>query len=244
MLRAAVIEDEPLAAHFLATLIERTGKAEVVGIARDGHWGLALCAEKSPEVAFVDIKMPGPDGIELASLLARLKKPPLIVFTTGNAGRACEAFRLNAVDYVMKPLDPAHIDDALCRLEARLAFGPERKDDRGDDRLPVKTTENTLQLLSRWEITAALHRGRRTWIHTAGSEFETYYSVADLLRWLGDPPFVRISRETIVNLQAIEEIVRYGDRLYQVRIADRLKTVADVSRSCSGFIAQLAKPSF
>jgi len=127
--------------------------------------------------------------------------PPLIVFTTGHAHRACEAFRIEAVDYLLKPLEPAHI--LGYRLSIAEATGPasrsaparsEPVSETGpgfhEGRLPVRSgREDVTLLLPRWEIVAALRHDRRTWIHTAQAEYETYYPLTVLLRRSSGSPF-------------------------------------------------------
>ena len=95
-IRAVIIEDEPLAAQYLAALLDDTCQVEVV----DSESGLRLCAELRPDVVFLDTHLPGRDGVSLATQLAMLPQPPRLVFITGNAGRATDAFRLDAVDYL------------------------------------------------------------------------------------------------------------------------------------------------
>jgi DNA-binding LytR/AlgR family response regulator len=119
-IRAVIIEDEPLAADYLAALLDDTCQVEVVGSATESESGLRLCAESRPDAVFVDINLPGKDGVSLAKQLAMLPQPPRLVFTTGNANRATDAFRLDAVDYLMKPLDPEQITEAVNRLLAYL----------------------------------------------------------------------------------------------------------------------------
>ena len=253
MIRTLVVEDEPLAARFLEALLVKTGKVDVVGVARDGDWAITQCADLSPDAVFLDVLMPGRDGIQIAAELAHLSKPPLVVFTTGHSDRACEAFRLHAVDYLVKPLQFSQVWDAVCRLEGLIAPAI---DDGGrnvpqshtglpalEDRLPVKClVDDMVMLIPRWEILAAICRDRRTWIHTAINEYPTYYTLSDLLTWLGNPPFVRVSRESVVNLQAVNEVAHFGDRLYQLRLRDRAGTCIDASRSGSACIAALLKP--
>src|ERR1700751_5981484 len=119
-IRAVIIEDEPLAAQYLATLLDETYQVEVVGTATDSETGLQMCADLRPDAAFVDINLPGRDGVSLATQLAMLPQPPRLVFTTGNANRATDAFRLEAVDYLLKPLDPEQVTEAVNRLLAYL----------------------------------------------------------------------------------------------------------------------------
>src|SRR5258705_6334354 len=119
-IRAVIIEDEPLAAQYLAALLDDTCQVEVVGSATESEAGLRLCAELRPDAVFLDINLPGKDGASLAIQLAMLPQPPRLVFTTGNADRATDAFRLDAVDYLLKPLDPEQVTEAVNRLLAHL----------------------------------------------------------------------------------------------------------------------------
>ena len=239
-IRAVIIEDEPLAAQYLAALLDDTCQVEVIGSAIESEAGLRLCAELRPDAVFVDINLPGKDGVSLAKQLAMLPQPPRLVFTTGNANRATDAFRLEAVDYLLKPLDPEQVTEAVNRLLAYLRpFEVGSSPSSGDlgngvptadkmrftgaanELLPVKDVDrDQLRLLARREVVAVLRRERRTWVHTVREEFATYHPVADLLRWLGGDPFVQIGRHAVVNLQAIERGLRYRHRT-QVKVKPR-----------------------
>jgi DNA-binding LytR/AlgR family response regulator len=253
-IRAVIIEDEPLAAQYLATLLDDTCQVEIVGTAEDSVTGLRLCADVRPDVVFVDINLPGKDGVSLATQLAMLPQPPHLVFTTGNAGRATDAFRLNAVDYLLKPLDPAQVTEAVHRLLAQLrpfealrfAPAPETEqaslDGLAGELLPVKDSDrDQIRLLARHEIAAVIRRDRRSWVHTVREEFPTYYPLADLIRWLGGDPFVQVGRHAVVNLRAVEQVVHYGDRLYRVQLRDRTNTEITASRSGAARLGPILK---
>jgi DNA-binding LytR/AlgR family response regulator len=115
-IRAVNIEDEPLTAQYLTELLDGTCQVEVVGTAGESEAGPRPCAELRPHAVFVDINLPGKDGVSLAKQLAMLPQPPRLVLTTGNANRATDAFRLRAVDYLLKPLDPEQVTEAVKRL--------------------------------------------------------------------------------------------------------------------------------
>jgi DNA-binding LytR/AlgR family response regulator len=260
-IRAVIIEDEPLAAQYLAALLDDTCQVEVVGSATESEAGLRLCAELRPDAVFVDINLPGKDGVSLATQLAMLPQPPRLVFTTGNANRATDAFRLEAVDYLLKPLDPEQITEAVNRLLAYLrpfeagsfpssgdqpneGLTPDKTRFTGatNELLPVKDVDrDQIRLLARREVAAVLRRERRTWVHTVREEFATYYPLADLMRWLGGGPFIQIGRHAVVNPQAIESITHYGDRLYRVRLRDRVGTEITASRSGAARLASVLK---
>ena len=260
-IRALIIEDELLAAQYLAALLDETCQVEVVGSATDFETGLRLCAELRPDAVFLDINLPGTDGVSLATQLAMLPQPPRIVFTTGNANRATDAFRLETVDYLLKPLEPEQVNEAVNRLLAQLrpfdSKSPSAQESRSNeigasaetsllaisnDLLPVKDTDrDQIRLLSRREIVALVRRNRRTWVHTVREEFATYYPLADLIRWLGGGPFIQIARHAVINLQAIEQVTHYGDRLYRVRLRDRAGTQLTASRSGAVRLATVVK---
>src|SRR6476646_9843879 len=260
-IRAIIIEDEPLAAQYLAALLDETCQVDVVGSAIESDTGLRLCAELRPDAVFVDINLPGKDGVSLAKQLAMLPQPPRLVFTTGNANRATDAFRLEAVDYLLKPLDPGQVTEAVKRLLAYLrpfesgpsALSARREDSvatpdkilftgSDSDLLPVKDVDrDQIRLLARREIAAVLRRERRTWVHTVREEFATYYPLADLMRWLGGDPFIQIGRHAVVNVQAIERVIHYGDRLYRVRLRDRANTEITASRTGAARLAPVFK---
>ena len=287
-IRAVIVEDEPLAAEYLAVLLDETCQVEIVGTATESESGLQLCAELRPDAVFLDINLPGKDGVSLARQLAMLPQPPCLVFTTGNPSHATDAFRLEAVDYLLKPLDPKQVVEAVGRLLAHLRpfesdppLLPARAEsvtttekmllngsesdllvdgtarlralrgpgkalhgDHGKEAelLPVKDLDrDRIRLLARREIVAAMRGDRRTWIHTVREEFATYYPLADLMRWLGSEPFVQIGRNAVVNLQAVEQVTHYGDRLYRVRLRDRVGTEITASRTGAARLAAVLK---
>jgi two-component system, LytTR family, response regulator LytT len=260
-MRIVIIEDDPLAAQYLAALLDDTCQVEVIGSATESEEGLRLCAELRPDAAFLDINLPGRDGVSLATQLVMLPQPPLLVFTTGHANRATDAFRLGAVDYLLKPLDPEQVVQTVDRLLSYMRpFEPASRSvsahgvnpaatqhkagftGTADELLPVKDADRgRIRLLARHEVAAVLRRRRRTWIHTVREEFATYYPGAILGRWLGGYPFVHIGNYAVVNLQAVAYITHYGDRLYRVRLRDRVGTEIKASRSGAGRLAAVLK---
>jgi len=260
-IRAVIIEDEPLAAQYLAELLDETCQVEVVGSATESEAGLRLCAALRPDAVFVDINLPGKDGVSLAKQLAMLPQPPRLIFTTGIANRATDAFRLEAVDYLLKPLDPEQVSEAVNRLLAYMrpfeAGSPPSSGDpatgvttpgkmrftgKASELLPVKDVDrDQIRLLARREVAAVLRQERRTWVHTVREEFATYYPLADLMRWLGGDPFIQVGRHAVVNLQAIEHVTHYGDRLYRVRLRDRVGTEITASRTGAARLAAVLK---
>jgi DNA-binding LytR/AlgR family response regulator len=256
-----MIEAEQFAAKHLGALLDETCQVEIVGTATHGETGMRLCRELRPEAVFLDINLPGKDGVSLANQLKMLPQPPRLVFTTSDRNRAVDAFRLEAVDYLLKPLDPIHVLEAVNRLAAVLrpfktetlggppssktgssTAGKARPGATPAELLPVKDADSDkIKLLSRREIVAVLRKGRHTWIHTVREEFSTRYPLILLAQWLGGRRFIQIGRQAIVNEQAVELITHHGDRLYRVQLRDRIGTVITASRNGATRLATLIK---
>jgi DNA-binding LytR/AlgR family response regulator len=108
--------------------------------------------------------------------------------------------------------------------------------------VPVKDADrDRVRLLARHEVAAVLRRKRRTWVHTVREEFATYYPLATLIHWLGGDPFVDIGNYAAVNLQAVAYFTHYGDRLYRVRLRDRVGTEIKASRAGAARLAAVLK---
>ena len=113
-LRAYLVDDEPLAIARLTRLLDDTGRVEVIGSATDPEEAVEALTSAPPDVCFLDIQMPRLNGFEV---LARLGVQPIVVFTTAHERYALDAFAVNSVDYLLKPVDPRHLERALGRVE-------------------------------------------------------------------------------------------------------------------------------
>lgn len=261
MIRAVVIAEEPLSAQQMASLVDDTRKVKVIGIATDGLEGLRQCNQLLPEAVFLDTDVSGHESVSLAAQLTMLAQPPRLVFSAGNTEHAVEAFRLKAVDYLLKPLDPFAVAEAVDRLlvrlrplefgsllgsasrpDAILTLGKSGFPKTTHGLLPVKGTDrDQIRLLARHEVIAMARRQRRTWIHTVRQEFATYHFLAELMGWLRGCPFIKLSRQVVVNLRAVERVERCGVRAYRVRLRDRLGTEVAVSRTGTAQLAAALK---
>jgi len=120
-LRVLVVDDEPLARERLRALLSQVHGCEVAGCAGDGESALADVDALAPDVVLLDIMMPGLDGLETARRLSGVAVPPAIVFVTAHGAHGVDAFDLNAVDYVVKPVRLERLELALQRARQFLA---------------------------------------------------------------------------------------------------------------------------
>src|ERR1051325_7907863 len=114
MIRAFVVDDEPLAVKRLVRMLEESGRVELAGASTDPVDALAALADHPVDVLFLDIQMPGMTGFEM---LGTLDPQPLVVFTTAFDQYALQAFEVNSIDYLLKPVEERELARALDKVE-------------------------------------------------------------------------------------------------------------------------------
>jgi DNA-binding LytR/AlgR family response regulator len=220
------VDDEPLALNELMHLLGRSPHvAEVTG-ARNGVDALRLLKGTRFDVVFLDVNMPQLDGVELATVLAALVDRPLIVFVTAYENRAAEAYALDAVDYVLKPLRPERIEDALQRVGRRLAgrVAAEPAADRPpDDLAAIAVDDGRRTFFVRREdvLFAEAHRDY-VHLHTVGVNpgVHTVRIPLSVLEtsW-AEHGFLRVHRSYLVALRHVSELGRDPLGGHVVRVA-------------------------
>jgi two-component system, LytTR family, response regulator AlgR len=123
-LRVLIVDDEPLAVERLQVICAGISGLSIAGTAADGAAALRLVEALSPDLLLLDMTMPGLDGLAVARALGRQANPPAVVFVTAHDGFALEAFDLDAVDYVLKPVAPERLERAIGRAVARRSARP------------------------------------------------------------------------------------------------------------------------
>lgn len=203
MLRVVLVDDERMARQGLRRLLESQPGVEVVGEAGQVAAATVLIEEQKPDAVFLDIQMPRVDGFQL---LDQLKQPPKVVFVTAHSEHAVKAFAVQAVDYLLKPIRPERLAEAIHRLEAACAQEEESARYRADDRLCLRTPQRT--------VVAALSDVVAV---EADGDFSRYYivgqspllicrSLATSAQTLPSPPFLRASRSLLLNLARLTAI--------------------------------------
>jgi two-component system, LytTR family, response regulator AlgR len=215
-MRALVVDDEGPARERLSELLRELDQVEIVGEARDAFEALRQIDTLAPELLYLDVRMPGMSGLELARHLARLDEPPAIIFTTAHGEHAMEAFEAEAVGYLLKPIRKEKLATATERaqrlnprqLEAMAA--PERT------HLAVRSRTG-LRMVRLDEVICLLAEDKYTAVrHTGGTDL-----IEDSLRSLESElgaRFVRVHRGALVNRDFIEAIERLADGTHQIRL--------------------------
>ena len=225
-LKVLVVDDEPLATERLQLLLARCEGVDLVGTASDGEAAIRMAEALQPEVLLLDVAMPGMDGIDVARALAGSKPPPAVVFITAFDQFAVAAFEVEAVDYLMKPVDPERLDRALNRARTHL-----QRRESGAEAAPaapqsqyleefwasdlsglVRIATRDIDRISAERDYMRLHVGRRSWL--------IHHSMAALEEGLDPALFVRLHRSAIVRRDFIGGFQRNPSGRWIARLAD------------------------
>jgi two-component system, LytTR family, response regulator LytT len=242
-LRALVVDDEQLAREELCFLLEQVGGVEVVGQSGNGVDAISALANVRPDVVFLDIQMPGLSGFEVARHVVSKALPVHVVFVTAFDQYALEAFDVNAIDYLLKPVEAARLELALQRVRRRteteaplnehiekiVKLVGDRQQRRGQ--IAVKVGDRFL-LVQTDEVIYASLNGDTISIVTGQVAGTSNYRTLDELQASLDPDvFWRVHRSHLVNINKIKEIVPWFSRNYILRMKDGKGTEIPVSRS-------------
>jgi two-component system LytT family response regulator len=209
--RVLIVDDEALARNAIRRLLGAHPEVEIVGEA-DGLAAARAAVERlKPDLVFLDIDLGGgDDGFDL---LEGPGRPPIVVFVTAYADHAVEAFAVNAIDYLLKPVDPQRLAEALARVKRQLALAALPP---GPEVIELKTPRRTL-LAAPGDIVALCADGDFTRVFVAGQPalmiLRTLASFEDLLP---APPFLRLGRSVMINrdrLRGIEAPSRSAGQL-------------------------------
>ncbi len=242
-LRAVVVDDEQLAREDLCFLLEPLGGIDVVGQAGNGVEGLGTIEAITPDVVFLDVQMPGMTGFEVARQLLEEQPNCQIVFVTAYDQYAIEAFEVNAVDYLLKPVEQERLEQALHRVARRISSDRpvneqlakilrivgERQTRR--DQMAVKVEDRYLLVHADDIIFASLTGDTINVVTNSLSGTSNYKTLDELQARLDPDVFWRVHRSHLVNITKIKEIVPWFSRNYILRMNDSKVTEIPVSRS-------------
>ncbi|MFZ4774474.1 MAG: LytR/AlgR family response regulator transcription factor [Terrimicrobiaceae bacterium] len=204
MLRVILVDDEPLARQGLRDLLTARPEVEVAGEADCVENARTLIQQVRPDGIFLDVRMPEADGFEL---LTSLKECPPVIFVTAYSEYAVRAFEVQAVDYLLKPVRPKRLSQAIIRLQAALGTPETDQNPYGtSDRICLRTPEKTL-VAPLADIIALQADKDFTRVTVADTPpLMICQSLGVYERNLPNPPFLRVDRSTILNLTRIHSI--------------------------------------
>jgi len=203
MLNAMIVDDEAPARSELRYLLEETGQVESIVEASSAHEAVEKLMEGRPDVMFLDISMPKTSGMRLAEALRKLKNPPAIVFVTAYSEYALEAFGVDAVDYLMKPVESERLEQALAKVAKHVK--PAQANHTAVERIPVEKGGRKV-LVPIDQIRYIEAKDDYSCIYTENDRYLSTISLAQLETKLSPHGFFRVHRGYIVNLECVEDV--------------------------------------
>ncbi|MEV0267466.1 MAG: response regulator transcription factor [Hamadaea sp.] len=205
-LRVLAVDDEPPALDELAYLLRADPRIARLHTAADATDALRILRDHEVDAVFLDIRMPGLDGLELARVLRRFARPPAVVFVTAYDDAAVDAFDLGVVDYVRKPIRADRLAESVRRVVARLVLPVAPPVPAGEDvSIPVELAGVT-KMLPRSAVRWVEAQGDYARLHTAGGSHLVRVPLATLAERWADAGFVRIHRSYLVQIRLIGEL--------------------------------------
>jgi len=250
-LKVVVVDDEQLARDELCYQLQHIAEVEVVAQAGNGLEALSAVDRVEPDLVFLDVQMPGLTGFEVARrLLTRGAESPAMVFVTAFDQHAIEAFEVNAVDYLLKPVEPARLEQAVDRARRRIeagrpsaAVGVQLNDQLEQivkmmagrqvrrDQVAIKVGERFMLVQAEEIIFASLADESITIVTGQVAGTSNYRTLDDLQARLDPEVFWRVHRSHLVNINKIKEIVPWFSRNLILRMKDAKSMEIPVSRA-------------
>ena len=242
-----IVDDEKPARDELAFLLKGFPEINVIGQGKNGVEAVSLIKEHSPDLVFLDVKMPGLDGFGvLKKIVERKMKMPHVVFATAFDQYAVQAFDVNAVDYILKPFDKARIAKAIARARKMLEtqtsaterleqlvsqLGAGKQSSSPPVRLLVKSQQRLLLVDGEDLVFAAIQDGIISVMARDAEGTSNYRTLEDLNGALDSESFWRPHRSYLVNIHHIKEVVPWFNSTYMLKMSDKKQTEIPVSRS-------------
>jgi two-component system response regulator AlgR len=236
-LRTLIVDDEPLAVERLQILCADCPELEVVGTANDGLQGLTMADELSPDLVLLDIEMPKMDGIAAARALRSIKPSPAIVLVTAFDNFAVEAFDLDIVDYLLKPVSPARLQRAVARALAARGNPVDEAAPQGDYATEFWVSHRS-ELIRVAAVDIERIEAERDYmrLHTGGRSYLLHQTISTLEQRLNPAYFQRIHRSHIVRRNLLIGLRHEGGGVWHALLENDLslrigrKYLADVKK--------------
>ncbi len=243
-----IVDDEVLARRLIGSLIQSDADLVLVGECGDGAAALDLIAAQKPDLVFLDVQMPALDGLRVASRLAAFEAPPYVIFVTAFEQFAVKAFELNALDYLMKPIEKGRFHAAVARAKTAihngevlaltqrlLALGASehRQVSPGPadgHELTVKHGESIVQL-STGDVVWVEAANQYAYIHTPTATYTVSESLSQYAKRIRDERFFRIHRSALVNAGLVDDVARKPNGTHSLRMSTGDTLVVARSRS-------------
>jgi two-component system response regulator LytT len=236
---SVIADDETLARNELVFLLKDFSEIEVVGLAANGLEAVEMIESLEPDLVFLDVQMPGLDGLGVIQKLRELEVPlPHFVLATAFDQYAIEAFRLQALDYLLKPIEKDRLEETINRarriVQDRQKLAPPEaalpRPSLQRSKILVKSAGRSFIVDAQDIVYATIDDGLITIVTSALEGESNYRTIEDLQSNLDPETFWRVHRSFLVNIHRIKEVIPWFKSSYQIRMDDKKQTEIPVSR--------------
>lgn len=228
-IKILIADDERYNRDELKHLLSTFPSIQMIGEAESGEAAIMKAIQLQPDVIFLDVEMPKLNGMEAAKSLMELKKVPLIIFATAYPQFAAEAFRYEAVDYLLKPYDEEQLQQTIQRIEKQLRSPVENETSKLAGKLAVEE-EGEIFYIEPKEILYMSRDDKVSRIITKSGEYEVKTPLKDLENRLKPFSFFRVHKSYLVNLSYVTRLTPWFNGAYQLELEGR-KELLSVSRN-------------
>ena len=234
-MKTLIVDDEPLARSRLKRLLKEHPNFECIGEASNSEEALLLVEQKQPDLVMLDIEMPVGDGLSLAKKLNQRQIPPAIILVTAHPEHALDAYSVGPSDYLLKPVDPKRLKEALKRLGTHTLAHIEKKDEQnpwisyhvGNSHRRIRF-EEVQYFMAEDKVVKMVFDGGESIVESTLKELEMRYNTQ----------LLRIHRNTLINKERLIELKLRSDGHHEVIIAGTTKKL-EVSRRLTSRIKHL-----
>ncbi|MGE7780476.1 LytR/AlgR family response regulator transcription factor [Peribacillus sp. NPDC097264] len=220
VIRTLVIDDERYSREELIHLLKQYPSIDIIGEGESGEQAIVLAMQLQPDVIFLDVEMPLMNGMEAAKALQELKNVPRIVFATAYPQFGVEAFRVDAVDYLLKPYDDDQLAETISRLEKLFLQKEENRPVKSAGRLAVEV-EGEILYIHPHDILYISREEKVSKIVTVDHEYEVKTTMKELEERLHEFPFFRIHKSYLVHLNYVLRLTPWFNGAYQLELKGR-----------------------
>jgi two-component system, LytTR family, response regulator len=241
VVKVFIVDDESPSRRELKYLLSQIIDVETVGEASSGATGLKGIRETKPDVVFLDIQMPGLDGLEVSRILSDAPHKPLLIFTTAFQEYAVEAFELEAFDYILKPFSPERVHKSVAKAKnflnsaplkaADLMRSPDKQQEYSETtkRIPLYKGEKIIPTAPE-NILFIRCQGGELFVHTYEGKYKAKPAMHELEQKLSPFGFIRTHRSFLVNINHVLELIPWFNGSYKLHMDDPEKSEVLVSR--------------
>ncbi len=250
MIKIIIVDDEKAAIDELAYLLEAYDEIEIIGEYTNPKKALEAVLVDEIDVIFLDISMPEMDGFMLAEAISKLKKPPMIAFATAYDEYAINAFEVNAIDYLLKPVMEERLERTIKRIKKKLSSNAKENIEAIDQVITNRYMDHKASKVPLWRndkiylvdpkeiISCSCSEGETT-INTQKGKFVSNESLNHFETILTPYNFFRCHRSYLIQVEAIREIVPWFNNTYAVRLNNSEETIPVSRRKSKEFKEKL-----